>query len=64
MGTLVEKDQILAQLVNLDVRKQIVESLTRKHDQQRLQLQNLKWRLAEDPNVGRRFRRRKSCSPT
>ena len=49
-GTAVEKDQILAQLVNLDVRKQIVE-LTGQRDQQRLQVQNLKRRLAADPSL-------------
>jgi putative peptide zinc metalloprotease protein len=49
-GTVVEKDQVLAQLVNLDVRKQIVE-LTGHRDQQRLQVQNLKLRLAADPSL-------------
>ena len=49
-GQVVQKDQELARLVNLDVRKEIVE-LTGQRNQQRLQLENLRLRLADDPHV-------------
>jgi putative peptide zinc metalloprotease protein len=49
-GEVVAKDQELARLVNLDVRQQIVE-LTGQRDQQRLQLENLRLRRADDPSV-------------
>jgi putative peptide zinc metalloprotease protein len=49
-GTTVEKDQEIARLVNLDVEKEIAE-LVGQRNQQRLQLQNLRLRLAADSTV-------------
>jgi len=49
-GEVVEEDQQLARLVNLDVHKQIAD-LTGDRNQQRLELENLQLRLADDPSV-------------
>ncbi len=50
-GSVVEKDQPLADLENFDVRMQ-VEKLTGRRDRQRLHLENLKVQLVRDPIVG------------
>ncbi|MGO9115673.1 MAG: hemolysin D, partial [Thermoguttaceae bacterium] len=49
-GDVVHKGQVLAQLANLDVDREIVE-LTGQCNQQRLQLQNDRVRLIDDPQV-------------
>ncbi len=50
LGQAVEEGQELARLVNLDVRREIAE-LIGKRNQQRLRLDNLQVRLADDPAV-------------
>jgi putative peptide zinc metalloprotease protein len=50
-GEIVRQGQVLARLVNLDVDREVIE-LTGRRDQQRLQLQNAKLRLIDDPQVG------------
>ncbi len=49
-GTVVEQGQEIARLVDLDTEREVLE-LVGQRDQQRLQVQNLKLRLAEDPSV-------------
>ena len=49
-GDVVHEGQVLAQLLNLDVDREIVE-LTGQCNQQRLQLQNARVRLIDDPQV-------------
>jgi len=53
-GEVIEKDQPLARLVNLDVRREIVE-LTGQRDLARLELENLLLRLADDSSVAPRI---------
>lgn len=50
LGTAVEKDQEIARFVNLDVEREVAELLGRRN-QQRVQLQNLRLRLAADSTV-------------
>jgi len=53
-GEVVEKGQPLARLVNLDVRREIVD-LTGQRDLARLELENLRLRLADDSSVAPRI---------
>lgn len=51
-GEAIAKGQELARLVNLDIEKEIVE-LTGQRNQQRLQLENARLRMIDDPSIGK-----------